>query len=183
MLVIIVFPGLFKPKKIEVPDVSNLELKLAIEELEANGFTIGEQTLEFSEEVEEDHVIRTTPEAGKMRDKETEIHLFVSSGKETSAIGNYVGDDIEQVRRLLQNQVLDIEVEERFDSEPVGTILEQTPVGGTEIIPNETELQFVVSKGPDLRTVNDLTNYNEKALKDTEKSSGFKIKIAGRRIP
>ncbi|SER55363.1 Stk1 family PASTA domain-containing Ser/Thr kinase [Psychrobacillus sp. OK032] len=180
LLVIIVFPGLFKPKKIEVPDVSNLELQLAIEELEANGFTIGEETLEFSEDVEEDHVIRTTPEAGKMRDKQTEIHLFVSSGKETSAIGNYVGDDIEQVRRLLQNQVLDIDVEERFDSEPVGTILEQTPVGGTEIIPNETELQFVISKGSDLRTVNDLTNYNEKALKDTEKSSGFKIRIASK---
>ena len=177
LTVIIVFPGLFKAPKIEVPDVSNLELELAIEELEANGFTIGEQTLEFNDEVEADHVIRTTPEAGKMRDKETEVHLFVSSGKETSAIVDYVGQDINQVKRLLQNQLLDIKVEERFDSEPAGTILEQTPVGGTEIIPNETELQFVVSKGPDLRTVNDLTNYNEKALKDTEKSSGFKIKI------
>ena len=28
--------------------------------------------------------------------------------------------------------------------------------------------------------MNDLTNYNEKALRDTEKSSGFKIKIAGK---
>ena len=73
-----------------------------------------------------------------------------------------------------------LKIEERFDSKPIGTILEQTPVGGTEIIPDETELQFVVSKGPDLRTVNDLTNYNEKALNDTEKSSGFKIKIVGK---
>ncbi|MFJ8063867.1 Stk1 family PASTA domain-containing Ser/Thr kinase [Psychrobacillus sp. NPDC096426] len=180
LLVIIVFPGLFKAKKIEVPDVSNLEVELAIEQLEAEGFTIGEQTLEFSEDVEEDHVIRTTPEAGKMRDKQTEIHLFVSSGKETSAIGNYVGEDIDQVKRLLQNQLLDIKEEEIFDSKPVGTILEQTPVGGTEVIPEETELRFVVSKGPDLRTVNDLTNYNEKALKDTEKSSGFKIRVVGK---
>lgn len=182
LLVIIVFPGMFRPKKIEVPDVSNLELELAIEELEANGFKIGEQTLEFNEEVEENHVIRTSPEAGKMRDKDTEIHLFVSSGKETSAIGDYVGQDIDQVRTLLQNQqLLDIDAdEERFDSKPAGTILEQSPVGGTEIIPDETILKFVVSKGPDLRTVNDLTNYNEKALKDTEKSSGFKIKIVGK---
>ncbi|TQR17440.1 Stk1 family PASTA domain-containing Ser/Thr kinase [Psychrobacillus soli] len=181
LLVIIVFPGMFRPKKMEVPDVSNLELRLAIEELEANGFTIGEQTLEINEEVEEEHVIRTSPEAGKMRDKNTEIHLFVSSGKETSAIGDYVGQDIEQVRTLLQNQnLLDIDEEERFDSKPAGTILEQSPVGGTEIIPVETVLEFVVSKGPDLRTVNDLTNYNEKALKDTEKSSGFNIRIVGK---
>ena len=141
-LVIIVFPGLFKPKKIEVPDVTNLELQTCNRRIRSRmALSIGEQTLEFSEEVEEDHVIRTTPEAGKMRDKQTEIHLFVSSGKETSAIGDYVGEDIEQVKRLLQNQLLDIKVvEERFDSKPVGTILEQTPVGGTEIIPEETEL-------------------------------------------
>lgn len=181
LLVIIVFPGLFKPKKIEVPDVSKLEVDLAIEQLEAEGFKIGEQTLEFSEDIEEDHVIRTTPEAGKMRDKDTEIHLFVSSGKETSAISDYTGHDIDQVKTLLQNQGLrNIDVEERFDSEPVGTILEQNPAGGTEIIPAETDLVFVVSKGPDLRTVNDLTNYNDKALKDTEKTSGFKIQIAGK---
>ena len=60
-----------KPEKIEVPDVSNLELEEAIEQLEAEGFKIGEQTLEFSDEVEEGYVIRTTPEAGKLRDKET----------------------------------------------------------------------------------------------------------------
>lgn len=180
LITFIVFPGLFKASKMEVPDVSNLELELAIEQLEAEGFTAGEQTLEFSEEVEEDHVIRTTPEAGKMRDKGTEVHLFVSAGKETSAIGDYVGQDINQVKMLLQNQDLrDIKEEERFDSKPAGTILEQTPVGGTEIIPNETDLVFTVSKGPDLRTVNDLTNYNEKALRDTEKSSGFKIKVIG----
>ena len=38
-------------------------------------------------------------------------------------------------------------------------------------------LLFTVSKGPDLRTVKDLTDCNEKALSDYEKSSGFKIKL------
>ena len=76
MIVIIAFPGIFKAEKIEVPNVSNLELAEAIEKLEAEGFIIGEQTLEYSEEIEEDFVIRTTPEAGKLRDKKTEIHLF-----------------------------------------------------------------------------------------------------------
>ena len=68
MIVIIAFPGIFKAEKIEVPNVSNLELAEAIEKLEAEGFIIGEQTKEYSEEIEEDFVIRTTPEAGKLRD-------------------------------------------------------------------------------------------------------------------
>ena len=78
---------------------------------------------------------------------------------------------------LLQNQELrEIESRRRFDSKQVGTILEQTPEDGTEIIPSETELIFTVSKGLELRTVKDLTGYNEKALSDYEKSSGFKLK-------
>lgn len=174
LLLFIVFPGLFKADKIAVPDVSNLELEEAIEQLESEGFIIGDETLEVSEEVEENKIIRTTPEAGKLREKNTEIHLFVSSGKESFVLENYVGKDIDQVKILLQN--FNLETDEAFDDQPKGTIIEQTPGVGEEIIPDETDLLFTVSKGPDLRTVSDLTDWNEKALKDYEKSSGFKIK-------
>lgn len=175
LLMIIVFPGLFKPEKIEVPDVANLELKAAIEQLEADGFKVGDQTEEPSDEVEEGNVIRTTPEAGKLRDKETEIHLFVSSGKETSTMEDYTGRGIDQVKTLLQNHSIDIEY--KFSSEAVGTILDQSPKAGTEIIPDETDLVFTVSKGLELRTVKDLTGFNEKALSDYEKSTGLKIVV------
>ncbi|TQR20877.1 Stk1 family PASTA domain-containing Ser/Thr kinase [Psychrobacillus vulpis] len=180
LMIIILIPGLFRPDKMEVPDVSNLELELAIEQLKADGFKIGEQTEEFSEEVEENFIIRTTPEAGKLREKGTEVHLFVSSGKETSSIGDYTGRNIEQVKVLLQNQNLrSIEEDPQHSPEPIGTILKQDPPGGTEIIPSETDLVFTVSKGLDLRAVYDLKDYNGKALSDYERSSGFKIKVVG----
>lgn len=176
MLIFIVFPGIFKADKIQVPDVSNLELEEAIEQLKSEGFTIGDETLEVSDEVEENKIIRTTPEAGKLREKNSEIHLFISSGKETFVLENYVGKDIDQVKILLQD--LKIEVKEVFDDKSKGTILKQTPAEGAEIIPDETELLFTVSNGPELRTVSDLSGWNEKALSDYEKSSGFKIKVA-----
>lgn len=177
LLIFIVFPGLFKAEKIRVPDVSNLDVEEAIEQLESEGFTIGDEILEVSDEVEENKVIRTSPEEGKLREKNSEIHLFVSSGKETFVLENYIDKDIDQVRILLQNQDLRIDVEEQFDDQPKGTILKQTPAEGEEVIPDETNLQFTVSKGPDLRTVSDLTDWNEKALRDYEKSSGFKIEL------
>lgn len=179
LLVFIVFPGLFKADKIQVPDVSNLELEEAIEQLESEGFTIGDETLEVSDEVDENKIIRTTPEAGKLREKNSEIHLFVSSGKESFVLENYIGKDIDQVKILLQN--FNIEITEDFDDQPKGTIIEQTPAVGEEVIPDETDLLLTVSKGPDLRTVSDLTDWNEKALSDYEKSSGFKIKYAKRK--
>ncbi|MDF2065967.1 Stk1 family PASTA domain-containing Ser/Thr kinase [Bacillus sp. Cr_A10] len=180
LLFVILFPGLFKPDKVEVPDVANLDVQAAIEQIEAEGFVVGEEILEFSDEVEEGNVIRTSPEAGKLREKETKIDLFVSSGKETSEIADYRGRNIDEVTELLQNQGLrSIKPEEQFSEQPIGTIIEQDPPSGTEIIPSETDLIFTVSKGLDLRTVSDLTDWNEKALKDYERSSGFKIKIAG----
>lgn len=179
LLIFIVFPGIFKADKIQVPDVSNLELEEAIEQLKSEGFTIGDETLEVSDEVEENKIIRTTPEAGKLREKNSEIHLFISSGKETFVLENYVGKDIDQVKILLQD--LKIEVKEVFDDKSKGTILKQTPTEGEEIIPNETELLFTVSNGPDLRSVSDLTDWNEKALSDYEKSSGFKIMVKEKR--
>ena len=181
MLIFIVFPGLFKADKIQVPDVSNLEVEEAIEQLESEGFTIGDETLVVSDEVEENKIIRTTPEAGKLREKNSEIHLFVSSGKETFVLENYIGKDIDQVKVLLQNQNLKIDVKEVFDNKTKGTILKQTPAEGEEIIPDETDLLFTVSNGPELRTVSDLTDWNEKALSDYEKSSGFKIEYANRK--
>ncbi|MEI4768622.1 Stk1 family PASTA domain-containing Ser/Thr kinase [Psychrobacillus sp. FJAT-51614] len=179
LLFFILFPGVFKPDKVEVPDVANLNVQAAIEQLEAEGFAVGEEILEFSDEVEEGNVIRTSPEAGKLREKETKIDLFISSGKESSEIADYRGRNINQVTELLQNQELrSIKPEEQFSEKPIGEIIGQDPPPGTEIIPSETDLVFTVSKGLDLRSISDLTDWNEKALKDYEKSSGFKIKIA-----
>ncbi|WP_277584121.1 Stk1 family PASTA domain-containing Ser/Thr kinase [Psychrobacillus antarcticus] len=178
LLFFIVFPGMFKADKIPVPDVSNLELEEAIEQLESEGFTIGDETLELSDEVEENKIIRTTPEANKLREKGSEIHLFISSGKESFVLENYIGKDIDQVKILLPD--FNIKITEDFDDQPKGTIIEQTPVVGEEVIPDETDLLFTVSKGPELHTVGDLTDWNETALSDYEKSSGFKIQFTKR---
>ena len=180
LLIFIVFPGMFRAQKVQVPDVSNLELEEAIEQLESEGFTIGDQTFEVSDEVEENRIIRTTPEANKLREKNSEIHLFISSGKEYFVLENYLGKDIDRVKILLTN-FSNIKTEESFDDQPKGTIIKQTPAEGEEVIPDETELLFTVSKGPDIRTVSDLTDWNEKALSDYEKSSGFKIIVAKRK--
>ena len=84
--------------------------------------------------------------------QETEISIYISSGKETSVIADYRGRDIDLVKTLLQNQGLkEIKTVEKFSDQPVGIILEQTPIDGTELVPSETELIFTVSKGLELQ--------------------------------
>lgn len=179
LVIALAFPNLFGPQQVAVPDVSGLERDVAVEELESVGFVLADEQERYSEEIEEGHVIRTIPEAGKLRDKESEIQLFISLGKESSELADYVGRDIEQTLALLESKFEDINQKEKFSDEPAGTILEQNPEAGSDIIPSETVLQFTVSKGKDIRTVADLTGYDEAALSEYARSTGFHINITG----
>lgn len=175
LIVVVAFPGLFKPDKVAVPDVTNMTVEEATEELEANGFIVGEVRDDFSDEVEQDRIIRTTPEAGRMRDLETEITLYVSQGPELVEMNNYVGRSVEQVRPLVSDQFKSLTENEEFSEQPAGTILAQQPEAGEEVNPVETDLVLTISKGPDLQQVQDLRGYNKRALDAYEESSGFVI--------
>lgn len=180
ILIIVAFPGLFKPAKVEVPNLVGLTEEAAIEEIEANNFAVGDIREEFSDEVEPGIVIRSTPEAGRLRDPESEISLFVSLGSELAEMSDYRGRDIDQVRELLTNQFRSIETVEEFSDEPEGTILDQNPAPGEEVNVQETNLVFTVSKGRQLIELSDLTGYNERSLEAYERSSGFKITVRSR---
>ncbi len=178
LLLVLVFPSLFGPARIEIPDVSNMPTDEAIKELSEAGFIAGEEVEETSEEIPEGSVIRTTPQAGKIRDEGSTVDLFISRGKELTVFTDYTGRNIDQVMDLLSAQnYKSVETTEEFSDEPKGTILSQTPEDGAELLPEETDVVFTVSKGKDLRTVIDLMDYNEKTLNDYAKSSGFNIRI------
>ncbi|MFP3916326.1 Stk1 family PASTA domain-containing Ser/Thr kinase [Lysinibacillus telephonicus] len=178
ILTLILLVNLLSPKKVEIPEVTNMEVEDAIETLEGAGFTVDEdQREEHSEEVEEGLVIGTNPKAGLTRVEGTEITLIVSLGTEKIEMKNYVGQQANQVITILENgQFKDIDVEDVYSSnEPEGTIIEQQPAAGEEIVPEETSVTLKVSKGKNYIKVSDLTDYNDAALREYEKSSGFKI--------
>lgn len=179
LIIALAFPNLFGPQQVAVPDVSGLERDVAVEELRSAGFVLADEQERYSEEVEEGHIIRTIPEAGKLRDKESEIQLFISLGKESSELADYVGRDIEQTVELLGSRFEDITQKEQFSDEPAGTILEQSPEAGSEVVASETVLEFTVSKGKDMRTVEDLRGRDEAELSEYARSTGFHINITG----
>lgn len=180
LITAIAFPGLFEPRQVAVPNVAGMERDEAVEELQAAGFVVGEEKEQFSDDVEAGLVIRTIPEALKMRDRESEIQLFISNGQESKEIADYVGRNIDETLELLEDaDFKSIEPSEEFSDEPAGTILEQDPKGGTEVIIQETDLEFVVSKGKDMRPVADLRGFTEEDLNEYARSSGFDINIIG----
>ncbi|MCU9612155.1 Stk1 family PASTA domain-containing Ser/Thr kinase [Caldibacillus lycopersici] len=182
ILTLTVFPSLFGPDDIKVPDVTNLTLDEAIDELESAGFTIGKTTEMASEEIEKDHIIRTDPKAGRLAVEGSEINLYVSTGLETEELPDFKDRAYEDVLAILQSQsrpFKDIKVEEVYDESEAGTIIEQDPEPGTAVIPEETVITFTVSKGKETFALANLTEYPQNALKDYASSNGITINISG----
>lgn len=176
---LIVLLNLLKPDKIEIPDVSNLEVEEAIEILEEAGFVIGKTREKNDEEIEEGYVIETDPKAGLSRVKGTEIDLIVSLGDEKVVINDYTGKQFNQVSSVISEYFKDVKVVEEYSNQPEGTIISQDPEPGEEVVAKDTVITLTVSKGKQVGTVADLTGFNQSAMKEYEKNTGFKIHIAG----
>lgn len=176
--ILLVSTNLFSPKKIEIPDLNNVELKEGIQQLEELGFTIGDQREVNDEEIKEGYIVGTDPEAGKTRVKGTEITILVSIGAAETEMEDFTGKSINQVVTSIEDAFADIEIVEEFSSEEKGTIISQQPEAGEKVLAKDTKVVFVVSKGVEQVDVIDLKGYTESALNEYKKTSGFTIRVA-----
>lgn len=176
---LIVLINILKPDKIEIPDVSNVELEEAKEILEEKGFVIGKIREKNHEEIEEGYVIETDPKAGLSRVKGTEIDLIVSIGDDKVEVADYIGKQLNQVLSVIDDFFEDVKTVEEYSDQPEGTIISQDPKPGEEVVAKDTVITLTVSKGKQMGTVADLTGYNQSAMKEYEKNTGFKINVVG----
>ncbi|WP_203362265.1 Stk1 family PASTA domain-containing Ser/Thr kinase [Bacillus sp. REN10] len=179
-LAAVLIPSLLGPKEVEIPDVKGKKLDEAVSELVTSGFVVKETYEQFSDEVPEGQVIKTSPSAGRIVHEGSNVNIYISSGKETFTLEDYEGKPYDEVYETLKKQGFKmIRKESVHDESEAGTIIDQTPEAADEVIPEETELVFTVSLGPEKISLIDLTEYNEKSLKDYAKSTGLNIVIAG----
>ncbi|MEH6992074.1 Stk1 family PASTA domain-containing Ser/Thr kinase [Neobacillus drentensis] len=172
----LVLPGLISPKDVTIPDVSGLELEEAIVKIESAGLQVDEEIESTHDEIEEGKVIKTNPEEGSTVKEDTAINIYISIGKEKFELPNYTGRKYEDVMRILDNQDFkDIKITEVFDDSDKGTILSQKPESGEEIVPEDTILEFEVSKGPEKIILRDLTQSNAKGAQDYVDSVGLTL--------
>ncbi|MDZ5474388.1 Stk1 family PASTA domain-containing Ser/Thr kinase [Bacillus sp. 31A1R] len=178
VLTLTVLPDLLAPDDIEVPDFTGSELEDAIDELEELGFTIGETIEANDEEIDAGLVIKTNPKAGKLVKEGTPVDIYVSIGKELFEMLDYTGRPYDEIVRLLEDynfkEISKKEVHD--DNVPVGSIIEQSVEKGMEVDPEETILEFTVSKGPEMIELKDLTaEYNRRAVEEYGQSVGLTI--------
>ncbi|WP_010301649.1 Stk1 family PASTA domain-containing Ser/Thr kinase [Kurthia senegalensis] len=175
---IILFPNLFKAEQIEMPNVVDISYEKALNQVQNAGLDIGERTMEYSDDVAEGKVIRTTPAVGKKVDKKTAVDFVVSEGKKRVTLDDYIGRDIEQVQKLLTKRGFKVKVEKVFSEKNVGEILDQNPSADLTVIPSETPITFKVSKGEETFEIANLIGYSEEQLKTYADNVGATIRIS-----
>lgn len=139
--------------EVAVPEVAGLTESAAREKLRESGVQAAAQTREYpSDDQEEGRIVKTTPQEGAEIKQSQEVVLYISSGSPEVEMDDYTEQTYEDALdklKELEFKESNISSEEEFsDSVPAGQIISQTPDEGEEVVPEETEVSFVISNGP-----------------------------------
>ncbi len=163
---------------VTVPDVSDMDQASARLALEDAGLVLGDIKEEYSDEVEEDFVIETSPKIGASVEAGDEIDLVISLGEELFTLLDYEGQEYESVLEELRKEGFTIERTHEFSSEVAeGNIISQSIEPGAEVKPSETTLSFLVSDGNESYTMRDLSGYTRKSVEDYAGQYGLALTV------
>ncbi len=177
ILVFALIFGLFSAEDVVVPDVTEKTYEEAVELLKEHNL-IPKREEDYSNEVEEDYVIRQNPSPNSSVKEKSEVTVVVSLGKEKKEIENFVGKTRSNVERILSNMNFeDVKwVEIKSDEEP-GLILSQTPEAGEEVVIEETTLTLEYSGGIKTEALDNLIGMSKGDAQAYLKNKGFKVDI------
>src|SRR5699024_5178171 len=188
VLAIFVLPNWFLPKEVDVPDVTGDAYEDAVYELEENFNLVVEKESAYSSDIEEDHVVKTEPKAGRSVKEGSTVTVFVSQGKKPIQFKDYVGRVEEQVifevsigpelvslknlKGMTESEAKDYlednnlkmnKLEENSESVPEGEVIRQNPETDTDLEEGSTVDVYISigeeEKPPTFHTVSFTVSY------------------------
>ena len=141
---VIVGPG----SKVIVPSLAGLTVKEATSELADLGLDLKVEREEFSEDIPENRVIKSSPAGGGRISPDGTVEVTISKGKERYIVPTLQGLKIEIAEGLISDNNLVVgEIIEEFSSEfPKGFIMRSSPAAG-ERIKRDSQVALYLSKG------------------------------------
>jgi serine/threonine-protein kinase len=133
--------------QVTVPDVRGGTLKLARQELEAQGLTLGTVTQRPDESQTEGTVIDQSPAPDQTAKRDSKVDVVVASTPTTATVPSVLGFDAASARSELSAAGFKVRVRGQASAEPFGTVVDQDPPGGANRAPR-SEVLIIVSTGP-----------------------------------
>lgn len=130
--------------ELQVPDVSGKTVDEAVKILNDSGLKVSaENKYAQSEEITEGDVVKTDPSSGRTVKKGAEITIYVSQGTETTELEDYIGQEVNGVKAILEKVnklfvIVQEDVVENPSKYEEGIIINQEPAKGTKVKPGDT---------------------------------------------
>jgi len=132
-----------------VPLVNNQTLSQAEQAITSNGLRCCTVIYQADDNVGKGLVIRSNPPEGDNVAQNTLVTLYVSKGAAPVTVPNVEGKQENVAQNTLQNAGFQVSVQQDTTStEPSGTVVNQSPVGGTSVPPDSKVTIFVSGGTP-----------------------------------
>lgn len=164
-------------KKSEVPDFTGKTFEEAVEIAKDKEIYIRNTLEEHSDIIKEGAIISQSIEPGESIEKGQTIDVTISLGTGKFILDDFVGMDISEVYRKVQN--IDINLREEYinhDEVKRGKVIRQSPKAGETVKPGE-EVTLSISKGEEesFVVVPNLINLKENEAKSTLEKIGLSV--------
>ncbi len=134
-------------KMVKVPNLANMDYMTAQSALEQEQL-VADMKFMTHEEIEEDYVIKTEPEAKTEVEPGSRVVVYVSKGPfvTTVIVPNFVGMTEDEAKARCKYEELEWEIIERDSSEPAGYVIAQSLEPDTRV-DSGTKITITISNG------------------------------------
>ena len=170
---LVVSSGKAAPKKVSVPDLTNLSPDDAQTKLESLNLVAKRGDDRFDANVPSGQVCAQDTDPNTQVDEGTTITFYASKGKDTVPLSNFVGSDYGNAEDQLTAQGFKVVYtdQEYSDDYAVGMVMKQSPGSGT--VDRGSTVTLTVSMGPQPVTVPDLTGMTQSAAQSALQALGL----------
>ena len=165
------------PTLVEIPDLTGSEQAQALQDLQSLGFKVGIENAADSS-VPAGSVIRTQPPSNTIIDPDSLVTIIVSVGPEAFPIPYVLDIETERAIYVVEESgfILGQLLEVNDNNIPRGFVISQNPVAGTKMSPGSS-VDLVVSKGPSLIEISDLSRKSPEDAIQILETLGFEYEI------
>jgi beta-lactam-binding protein with PASTA domain/predicted Ser/Thr protein kinase len=143
------------PGNTTVPPVVGETLQQARSSIEIAGLKVGSVVHQSNDQFKSGQVIDTSPQAGATPAVGTKVTIFVSSGPAAVKVPDVTSETLSQAKAGLEappGQFTVLATSKVSSTATAGTVISQSPAGGTSLAPGST-VTLVVAKAPPTPTV------------------------------
>ncbi len=164
------------PERYQVPAVLNKSQAEATDQITASHLTVGSVTQAYSETVAAGLVVSVDPKVGTPLHRGDKVNMVVSKGRQPIPVTDFTNKPADQAVKALTDAGLAVDAtqQENSDTVPKGSVISQSPAGGT--LYKGDKVTLVVSKGPVMVKVPDVSGKQADEAEQILRAAGFDVK-------